>query len=104
MGALIEILSRVCGTPHIAFLVMGSNHNGRLSMCELDMSLRQRLFLDYVAITGMNLRMLFKALDINHRGVICEQDFCTSWALHQEVVCSARQAWLIDPMTTNGSA
>ena len=48
--ALIEILLRICGTPRIAFLVLDSNHSGRVSMCELDVSLRQRLCLDYIVV------------------------------------------------------
>lgn len=89
--ALIEILLRIAGTPRIAFLVIDGNHNGRVSMTELDTSLRQRLFLDYKIITGLSLRAVFKAFDTSHQGVISECDFCMCCAKYQALASAAPQ-------------
>jgi hypothetical protein len=73
-AAIICVLAQLCGNARIAFLLLDNNHNGRISMCEFDNSLRNKLSLDYEAITDMKLRPLFRILDRQKRGVLTEED------------------------------
>lgn len=72
--ALVFVLAKLCGSSHVAFLLLDINCSGRVSMCEFDSGLRIRLSVDYEEVAQMKLRPLFKIFDTRHRGIITEED------------------------------
>jgi len=76
-AAIVCCLAQLCGSARIAFLLLDNNHNGRVSMCEFDNSLRNKLGLDFEAAAEMKLRQLFRVFDRQKRGVLTESDLAS---------------------------